>query len=271
MVYKIFRKNLLFKYDFLIDYDRHKSRKDSPVRAAKVPLWFSDTWQVCVFVEGRWRFFLLGGSGGERRGKMLVPSRAARGGGGSPGLTAQEPSPTWLIVYGGGALVPPALHWLRFLKGSSVTFWHISIRSVMQFEAVLKLKYCPDLSSHLPLTPSCHCKRIRVCSYTKSQMFLTCHRWFPGSFRPQHEEVKFPSVACFALCSTDPRLWHMYTATDNIYIFPCNQAISSRSLPLVPSEAWFSVPQRLQCTVSAQWNLSEHFKPGTELSGAISA
>ena len=63
------------------------------------------------------KIFLLGGSGGERRGKMLVPSRAARGGGGSPGLTAQEPSTTWLIVYGGGALVPPALHWLRFLKG----------------------------------------------------------------------------------------------------------------------------------------------------------
>lgn len=29
MVYNIFRKNLLFKYDFLIDYGRHKSRTDN--------------------------------------------------------------------------------------------------------------------------------------------------------------------------------------------------------------------------------------------------
>jgi hypothetical protein len=47
MEYKIFRKNLFFKYDFLIDYGRHKSRKDNSVRAAKILPSFSDVWEFC--------------------------------------------------------------------------------------------------------------------------------------------------------------------------------------------------------------------------------
>lgn len=76
MAYNIFRKNLLFKYDFLIDYSGHKSRKYDSVRAAKIPPSFSSVQKflACICrVEIKTLFFHISrsaerGAGG-RRGK----------------------------------------------------------------------------------------------------------------------------------------------------------------------------------------------------------